>query len=90
MQHPQTIVIYLTILTIDTDLNIHRAWVKKKFQNVSYYNSTNITSKSMNDRFLKRGHMYHSKMVLYIFQCTLVPEKNREIEKTDFHEITHS
>ena len=35
----------------------------------------------MNDRFLKRGHMYHSKMVLYIFQCTLVPEKNREIEK---------
>ena len=44
----------------------------------------------MNDRFLKRGHMYHSKMVLYIFQCTLVPEKNREIEKTDFHEITHS
>ena len=44
----------------------------------------------MNDRVLKRGHMYHSKMVLYIFQCTLVPEKNREIEKTDFHEITHS
>ena len=44
----------------------------------------------MTDRFLKRGHMYHSKMVLYIFQCTLVPEKIGKLKKTDFHEITHS
>ena len=56
-----------------------RDWVKKKFQNVSYHYSTNITSKSMNVRFLKRADMYLSKMVLHAFLCKLVPEKNREM-----------
>ena len=44
----------------------------------------------MNDRFLKRAHIYLSKMVLHVFLCKLVPEKNREMQKTVFHEITHS
>ena len=44
----------------------------------------------MNDRFLKRAHMYLSKMVLHVFLCKLVPEKNREIKKIVYHKITHS
>ena len=44
----------------------------------------------MNVRFLKRADMYLSKMVLHAFLCKLVPEKNREIKKTVFHEITQS
>ena len=35
----------------------------------------------MNDRFLKRAHIYLSKMVLHVFLCKLVPEKNREMQK---------
>ena len=60
-------------------LYVHRVWLKKKFQNISYHNSTNIASISIPDRLLKRGKMYLSKMVLYLFLWTLVPEKIREI-----------
>ena len=35
----------------------------------------------MNDRFLKRAHIYLSKMVLHVLLYKLVPEKNREMQK---------
>ena len=47
-------------------LKIIRVWLTKKFQNISYHNSTNITSISVPDRFFKRGNMYLSCIFMYI------------------------
>ena len=56
----------------------YRAWVKKVPKRfISLLNATNISSKSMNDRFLKRAQMYLSKMEFHVFLCKLVLVKNR-------------
>ena len=40
----------------------------------------------MNDRFLKRAHMYLSKMVLHVLLCKLC--EKREMRNAVFSEIT--